>query len=288
MDYLEYKNYLMHHGIEGQKWGKRNGPPYPLDPEDHSAAEKKANGGDYSQGVKQDRGERKESSSNSERDQDDYDYEDELNDYYDNYDKEHRKEVAKKVLVGAGITAGVLSVAGATTIGVTLAVKEPQVFSNALDSVKDIAVNAAVKKTQEAKDAKIYKKTGMIDNDTYGNIMKDITDKVRSQKAEKYAARKEKFTDAYKRTTNFAKKAYDKVDKVTEKANDFTAKVTKPVNNANKAIRNVTGAIVGTTGTVAAAKKMYEKYEASQMGMTPQEYQQYKKQLQQQQREQYR
>ena len=25
------QNYLSHHGIKGQKWGKRNGPPYPLD-----------------------------------------------------------------------------------------------------------------------------------------------------------------------------------------------------------------------------------------------------------------
>ena len=35
---------LSHHGIAGQKWGKRNGPPYPLDYNDHSAREKK---GDY-------------------------------------------------------------------------------------------------------------------------------------------------------------------------------------------------------------------------------------------------
>lgn len=33
---------LKHHGILGQKWGKRNGPPYPLDASDHSAREKKA------------------------------------------------------------------------------------------------------------------------------------------------------------------------------------------------------------------------------------------------------
>ena len=33
--------YLEHHGILGQKWGKRNGPPYPLDSEDHSVREKK-------------------------------------------------------------------------------------------------------------------------------------------------------------------------------------------------------------------------------------------------------
>lgn len=34
--------YLKHHGILGQKWGKRNGPPYPLDADDHSTAEKNA------------------------------------------------------------------------------------------------------------------------------------------------------------------------------------------------------------------------------------------------------
>lgn len=35
-------NYLAHHGILGQKWGHKNGPPYPLDAGDHSSLEKKA------------------------------------------------------------------------------------------------------------------------------------------------------------------------------------------------------------------------------------------------------
>lgn len=36
------KDELTHHGILGQKWGHRNGPPYPLGASDHSAAEKAA------------------------------------------------------------------------------------------------------------------------------------------------------------------------------------------------------------------------------------------------------
>lgn len=36
-------NELMHHGIKGQKWGKRNGPPYPLSDSAHSVNEKRNN-----------------------------------------------------------------------------------------------------------------------------------------------------------------------------------------------------------------------------------------------------
>lgn len=40
--YETYSTELCHHGILGQRWGKKNGPPYPLDAGDHSASEKKA------------------------------------------------------------------------------------------------------------------------------------------------------------------------------------------------------------------------------------------------------
>lgn len=39
---VTYSKSLSHHGIKGQEWGKRNGPPYPLGSEDHSVSEKKA------------------------------------------------------------------------------------------------------------------------------------------------------------------------------------------------------------------------------------------------------
>lgn len=37
-----YLNSISHHGILGQKWGRLNGPPYPLSRSDLSASEKKA------------------------------------------------------------------------------------------------------------------------------------------------------------------------------------------------------------------------------------------------------
>lgn len=37
-----YTNEMYHHGIFGMKWGKKNGPPYPLKEGAHSASEKKA------------------------------------------------------------------------------------------------------------------------------------------------------------------------------------------------------------------------------------------------------
>lgn len=40
---VSYSDSLRHHGIRGQEWGKRNGPPYPLDKADYSAREKRQN-----------------------------------------------------------------------------------------------------------------------------------------------------------------------------------------------------------------------------------------------------
>lgn len=44
--------YLIHHGILGQKWGKKQGPPYPLGASDHSSAERKAGKSGWSKEAK--------------------------------------------------------------------------------------------------------------------------------------------------------------------------------------------------------------------------------------------
>lgn len=36
---IDYDSELYHHGIKGQKWGDKNGPPYPLGASDHSSSE---------------------------------------------------------------------------------------------------------------------------------------------------------------------------------------------------------------------------------------------------------
>lgn len=41
-DILPNQDFLEHHGILGMHWGKKNGPPYPLDAGSHSSSEKKA------------------------------------------------------------------------------------------------------------------------------------------------------------------------------------------------------------------------------------------------------
>lgn len=69
MDNL-HKNYLEHHGILGMRWGRKMGPPYPLDASDHSAAEKKEGykkslGGGRNESL-YDRNEKKASSSKTE------------------------------------------------------------------------------------------------------------------------------------------------------------------------------------------------------------------------------
>ena len=57
--------YLQHSGILNQRWGVRNGPPYPLKPSQYSAAEKRAMKKEQKASVKAAKKERKDSLNKS-------------------------------------------------------------------------------------------------------------------------------------------------------------------------------------------------------------------------------
>ncbi len=106
------QDYFAHHGIRGQKWGKRNGPPYPLDAEDHSAAEKKAGWRESldKKGKKPDNKGKSKDSGPSKKDLADK----QISNNSDTSKKgltDKQKRIARNVVIGAAVTAAVLGTA---------------------------------------------------------------------------------------------------------------------------------------------------------------------------------
>lgn len=86
-------NYLAHHGILGQKWGQKNGPPYPLGASDHSDSEKKAGWRKSIQGKIQNI---RRKSKKFQKDQDSYNKSKTLVERFKNLNKLEEKQLSKK------------------------------------------------------------------------------------------------------------------------------------------------------------------------------------------------
>ena len=119
--------YLKHHGISGQKWGHRQGPPYPLDPGDHSAAEKKAgwrkslDGGQKKESPKH----FKKSSSKPKQE------------LTDEEKEARRKEVMKKVAIGMAIGVGTVAAVHLAKSGMKYINNNPDVIAKMSEKISN-------------------------------------------------------------------------------------------------------------------------------------------------------
>ena len=111
------KNELYHHGIKGQRWGKRNGPPYPLNAQTHGAIVRSADreGSTGSKSFKKKRhASMPPAMSNKSTKGRIGGFVDNVKTRYNNLTDEERARLRKRVLIGAGVAAGV---AGGSLIG---------------------------------------------------------------------------------------------------------------------------------------------------------------------------
>ena len=109
--------YLAHHGIKNQKWGVKNGPPYPLKPSDHSAAEKKALG----EGTKK----KTEPSKQKEKKESDPET------------AARRKEILKKVGIGMGVAVGTVVAVKMASKGMKYLNENPEHMTKLVNSLTD-------------------------------------------------------------------------------------------------------------------------------------------------------
>lgn len=131
---------LSHHGIKGQRWGKKNGPPYPLDYDQHSSAEKKQNSklsidGDADTGKKR-KG---------------------LTD--------EQKALAKKIFKGVAITAGVAAV---------LSMTYDSLDSDSFEEIVDLGKNFVLNSVTDVDQLQLGKSIEQIDRKMVESINSDV------------------------------------------------------------------------------------------------------------------
>ena len=157
MDYIQFSE-LYHHGIKGQSWGDKNGPPYPLDYEDHTAEQKKNNPKstiDGKSSTKTTSSKTKKSTSNSTN----------SNKNKKIVEKENEAK-KKKILIGEGVTAATVAAVAAVGVawykGQKVGATKMETFYNNKNHER-VAKAAATRKVNAVKHAGQVKINGYAD-----------------------------------------------------------------------------------------------------------------------------
>lgn len=191
---------LFHHGISGQKWGKRNGPPYPLDYNDHSAAEKKKN-----PKSQLDNYEDRINTKRNKKINDKYDRKIENRRESDKEEKHGLTDKQKKVLTRVAIGVGAAALAAGTAYVIKKQYdKNPDMFSNlqiskgknAASQVFESPYRSLSSSTFKNKSGKTFKVNTVHTNTRNGSGL-SITSKGLSKNAYAYSKNIPKINRAY-------------------------------------------------------------------------------------------
>lgn len=93
---IDYDSELYHHGIKGQKWGDKNGPPYPLGASDHSSSEIKEGRKGWSEEAKKEKINTRKNKRQLRRDKRAQKYYDKANEYQSKIDSLTKKGGSKR------------------------------------------------------------------------------------------------------------------------------------------------------------------------------------------------
>lgn len=137
---MDNNAWLAHHGIKGQKWGHRQGPPYPLKESNHSTAERKAGWKSSLDG-----------NSNNEESKPRHTSpaitpkkEEKKTKEVDPEKAAKRKALAKKIAVGMGVTLAVAAAGTAAYKGMKHLNSNPELMSKMIDQLTDNDVARSV------------------------------------------------------------------------------------------------------------------------------------------------
>lgn len=211
MTYTDNDFRLYHHGILGMKWGKKQGPPYPLDASDHSAAEKKAG---WRKSLESNGGEKRQADTKATGNKG----------QEDNKRKGLTDGQKKALIIGAAALGTAVAVYGGVKVGEALKTIDAEALVQARNKMSD---TLSVEAQMYIGDTKTSMKTGYWADHSYTHEMAP-------------EKRLELYRDLYKQDTkNVRNVAKQTVDEIKYDVDDIKSRIKDGTNaNSLKSLRD--------------------------------------------------